>query len=54
MIQATAVGVTLVWSGVVAFVCYKIVDIFVGLRVPEDEEREGLDSSTHGESAYHC
>ena len=53
MIQATAVGVTLVWSGVVAFVCYKIVDIFVGLRVPEDEEREGLDITSHGESAYH-
>ena len=53
VIQATAVGVTLVWSGVVAFVCYKIVDIFVGLRVPEDEEREGLDITSHGESAYH-
>ncbi len=53
MIQATGVGVTLVWSGVVAFICYKIVDIFVGLRVPEDEEREGLDITSHGESAYH-
>jgi Amt family ammonium transporter len=53
IIQATGVGVTLVWSGVVAFVCYKIVDIFVGLRVPEDEEREGLDITAHGESAYH-
>jgi Amt family ammonium transporter len=53
VIQATGVGVTLVWSGVVAFVCYKIVDIFVGLRVAEDEEREGLDIVSHGESAYH-
>jgi len=53
MIQATGVGVTLVWSGVVAFVCYKIVDIVVGLRAPEDEEREGLDITSHGESAYH-
>jgi Amt family ammonium transporter len=53
MIQATGVGVTLVWSGVVAFVAYKIVDIFVGLRVAEDEEREGLDIVSHGESAYH-
>ena len=53
MIQATGVGVTLVWSGVVAFICYKIVDIFIGLRVPEDEEREGLDITSHGESAYH-
>jgi Amt family ammonium transporter len=52
-IQATAVGVTLVWSGVVAFIAYKIVDIFIGLRVPEDEEREGLDVTSHGESAYH-
>ncbi|MCK9389063.1 MAG: ammonium transporter [Sulfuritalea sp.] len=52
-IQATAVGVTLVWSGVVAFVCYKIVDVLVGLRVPEDEEREGLDITSHGETAYH-
>ena len=53
IIQATGVGVTLVWSGTVAIICYKIVDIFVGLRVPEDEEREGLDITSHGESAYH-
>jgi Amt family ammonium transporter len=53
IIQATGVGVTLVWSGTVAFICYKIVDIFIGLRVPEDEEREGLDITSHGESAYH-
>ncbi len=51
--QATAVGTTIVWSGVVALVCYKIVDILVGLRVTEDEEREGLDIASHGESAYH-
>jgi len=54
VVQATGVGVTLVWSGIVAFVCYKIVDIFIGLRVPEDEEREGLDITSHGESAYHA
>ena len=42
-IQAKAVGITIIWSGVVAFVSYKIVDMTVGLRVPEDEEREGLD-----------
>jgi len=53
IIQATGVGVTLVWSGVVAFIAYKIVDIFIGLRVPEDEEREGLDITSHGETAYH-
>ncbi len=52
-IQATGVGVTIVWSGVVAFICYKLVDMFIGLRVAEDEEREGLDISSHGESAYH-
>jgi ammonium transporter, Amt family len=53
IIQATGVGVTVIWSGVVAFIAYKIVDIFIGLRVPEDEEREGLDVTSHGESAYH-
>jgi len=51
-IQAKAVGITIVWSGVVAFVSYKIVDATIGLRVPEDEEREGLDITSHGESAY--
>ena len=51
-IQAKAVGITIIWSAVVAFVSYKIVDLTVGLRVPEDEEREGLDISSHGESAY--
>ena len=50
--QAWAVGVTLVWSGVVAFVAYKIVDIVIGMRVPEDQEREGLDITSHGETAY--
>ena len=49
---AKAVGITIIWSGVVAYVSYKIVDMTVGLRVPEDEEREGLDISSHGESAY--
>ena len=44
-IQAKAVGVTIVWSGVVAFVAYKIVDLVVGLRVSEEDEREGLDIS---------
>jgi len=53
VIQATGVGVTVVWSGVVAFICYKIVDMLIGLRVSEDEEREGLDIASHGESAYH-
>ena len=51
-IQAKAVGMTIVWSGVVAYVSYKIVDLTIGLRVPEEQEREGLDISAHGESAY--
>ena len=53
IIQATGVGTVIVWSGVVAFVAYKLVDMVIGLRVPEDEEREGLDITSHGESAYH-
>jgi Amt family ammonium transporter len=52
MIQAKAVGVTIIWSAVVAFVSFKIADILVGLRVSEEEEREGLDVTSHGESAY--
>jgi Amt family ammonium transporter len=51
-IQAQAVGVTVVWTAIVAFVAYKIADILVGLRVPEEAEREGLDTREHGESAY--
>jgi Amt family ammonium transporter len=52
LVQAKAVGITILWSGVVAFVAYKIADLVVGLRVPEEQEREGLDVSSHGESAY--
>ena len=52
LIQAKAVGLTVVWTAVVAYVSFKIVDLVVGLRVPEEEEREGLDISAHGESAY--
>ena len=52
MIQAKAVGVTVLWSAVVSLIAYKIVDMTIGLRVPEDEEREGLDISSHGETAY--
>src|SRR5450830_521679 len=51
--QAWAVGTTLVWSGVVAYIAYKIVDVLIGLRVSEEVEREGLDTSEHGERAYH-
>ncbi|HZV67108.1 MAG TPA: ammonium transporter [Telluria sp.] len=52
-IQAQAIGTTIVWSAVVSLVAYKLVDLVVGLRVPEEEEREGLDIASHGESAYH-
>ncbi len=51
-VQAKAVGLTIVWSGVVAYISYKIVDMTIGLRVPEEQEREGLDITAHGESAY--
>jgi Amt family ammonium transporter len=51
-IQAKAVGLTVAWSAAVAFIAYKIVDLTIGLRVPEDKEREGLDVTEHGESAY--
>jgi Amt family ammonium transporter len=53
IVQAKAVGVTVVWSAVVAYICYKIADMLVGLRVTEEEEREGLDINSHGETAYH-
>ncbi len=52
VVQAEGVLITLVWSGVVAFICYKIVDLMVGLRVSEEAEREGLDITAHGETAY--
>jgi ammonium transporter, Amt family len=52
LIQVKAVLLTVVWSGVVAFISFKLVDLVVGLRVPEEEEREGLDITAHGESAY--
>jgi Amt family ammonium transporter len=51
--QAKAVLLTIVWSGVVSVVAFKIVDLTIGLRVTEEEEREGLDIASHGESAYH-
>lgn len=51
-VQFKSVIVTMVWCGVVSFVCFKIADILVGLRVAEDAEREGLDITSHGESAY--
>ena len=52
-IQLKAVLITIVWSGVVSLIAYKIVDLVVGLRVSEEDEREGLDIAAHGETAYH-
>ncbi|OWQ84749.1 ammonia channel protein [Roseateles aquatilis] len=51
--QLKAVLLTIVWSGVVSVIAFKIVDLVIGLRVNEEEEREGLDISSHGETAYH-
>jgi Amt family ammonium transporter len=51
-IQFQGVITTVVWSGLVAFIAYKLVDMIIGLRVTEEEEREGLDISSHGETAY--
>jgi len=53
MSQLWGVLTAIVWSGVVSVIAYKVVDVFIGLRVPEEEEREGLDITSHGESAYH-
>jgi Amt family ammonium transporter len=52
-IQAQGVIYTVLISGIVAFIAFKIVDMTIGLRVPEEAEREGLDISSHGETAYH-
>ncbi len=53
IVQAEGVIITIILSGIVAFIAYKITDMLVGLRVSEEEEREGLDISSHGETAYH-
>jgi Amt family ammonium transporter len=50
--QLWAVGTSLIWSAVVAFIAYKITDVVIGLRVTEEQEREGLDETQHGERAY--
>jgi Amt family ammonium transporter len=51
-IQLKSVLITIGWSAVVAFIAYKITDALLGLRVSEEDERSGLDTSAHGESAY--
>jgi len=52
-IQIQAVGITVVWCAIGSFVLFKLVDMVIGLRVDEDTERQGLDLTSHGESAYH-
>lgn len=52
LVQLESIGLTIVWSAVVAYVAYKLADVTVGLRVPEEQEREGLDVNSHGENAY--
>ncbi|HSX92912.1 MAG TPA: ammonium transporter, partial [Hydrogenophaga sp.] len=51
-VQTKGVLITIVWSAVVSLIAYKIVDMVIGLRVPEEAEREGLDITSHGETAY--
>jgi Amt family ammonium transporter len=52
-VQVQGVLYTVLISAVVAFIAFKLVDMVIGLRVTEEEEREGLDISSHGETAYH-
>ena len=52
MTQALGVGTTLVYGGIMTFIILKVIDMVIGLRVSEEEEREGLDISQHGERAY--
>jgi Amt family ammonium transporter len=51
-VQALGVGITVLWSGLVSVLAYLLVKAVFGLRVPHDAEREGLDITAHGESAY--
>ena len=51
-VQAEGVLITLAWSGVVSFIAYKLIDMVIGLRVTEEDDRQGLDITSHGESAY--
>jgi Amt family ammonium transporter len=53
LVQLEGIVITIIWSGVVAYLSFKIADLMCGLRVSEDMEREGLDITSHGESAYH-
>ena len=50
--QIKAVVFTLLYSGILSAILFKVVDVVIGLRVPQDQEREGLDIAEHGERAY--
>lgn len=52
MVQAKAVLSTIVYDAVATFIILKVIDVVIGLRVSEDEEREGLDLTQHGEQVY--
>jgi Amt family ammonium transporter len=52
MTQIKAVAVTAVWTGVVSFVLFSVIKLVFGLRPSADDERQGLDQTSHGESAY--
>lgn len=54
LIQTQAVAITIVWCAIASYVLFKIVDVVIGLRVSSDAERQGLDLTSHGESAYHA
>ncbi|MDP2121444.1 MAG: ammonium transporter [Hoeflea sp.] len=53
LIQASAVGITILWCGILSIVLFKIVDMTIGLRASVEDERQGLDLASHGEAAYH-
>ena len=52
IVQAKSIGITVLWCGVISFILFKIIDATMGLRVNEEDERAGLDATSHGESAY--
>ncbi|RQS68634.1 ammonium transporter, partial [Burkholderia sp. Bp8963] len=50
MLQLKGVAITLIYSGVLSFILLKLIDLTIGLRVSEEQEREGLDVILHGEA----
>jgi Amt family ammonium transporter len=51
--QIVAVGITILWCGIVSAILYKVVDVIIGLRPVKEAEQQGLDLTSHGEVAYH-